>query len=70
MEALQLDLFKENSEVELLQEKVGDLNLKLGNLRRGFFARYRTQGTVNLELHGELEALKKRLDFLEKAVSA
>lgn len=58
--AVQLDLFEEFSEVDLLRKELADVKQRNENVRRGIFARHTELCKLFLELKDEVDRLKLR----------
>ncbi len=58
--AVQLDLFEELSEVDILRKELADVKQRSENVRRGIFARHNELSKLFLELKDEIDKLKLR----------
>ena len=58
--AVQLDLFQEFSETDLLRKELADVKQRSENVRRGIFARHTELCKLFLELKDEVDKLKSR----------
>lgn len=58
--AVQLDLFEEFSEVDLLRKELADVKQRSENVRRGIFARHNQLSKLFIELKDEIDKLKTR----------
>lgn len=58
--AVQLDLFEELSEVDILRRELADVKQRSENVRRGIFARHNELSKLFLELKDEIDKLKLR----------
>lgn len=58
MMAVQLDLFEEMTEVDILRKELADVKQSSENVRRGIFARHNALSKLFLELKDEIDKLK------------
>tara|TARA_R110000868_G_scaffold312776_1_gene573732 strand:+ start:231 stop:410 length:180 start_codon:yes stop_codon:yes gene_type:complete len=58
--AVQLDLFEELSDVDILRKELADVKQRNENVRRGIFARHTELSKLFLELKDEVDKLKLR----------
>lgn len=56
--AVQLDLFEEMTEVDILRKELADVKQSSENVRRGIFARHNALSKLFLELKDEIDKLK------------
>jgi hypothetical protein len=60
MQALQFDMFEDNTEMGALRRELEAVHSELSNVRRGLFARHGQLAGLYLELKKELEDIKRR----------
>lgn len=58
--AVQLDLFEELSDVDILRKELADVKQRSENVRRGIFARHNELAKLFVELKDEVDKLKLR----------
>ena len=58
--AVQLELFEEFSETDLLRKELADVKQRGENVRRGIFARHNELAKLFIELKDEVDKLKLR----------
>jgi hypothetical protein len=59
MAAIQLKLFEETSELDMLRAELAEVKARSENVRRGLFARHNELSKLYIELKEELDGLKK-----------
>lgn len=57
--AIQLDLFRELSEVDILRQELEEVRSRNENVRKGIFARHNELAKLYLELSEKVEKLTK-----------
>jgi len=57
--AIQLDLFQELSEIEILRQELADVRARNENVRKGIFARHNELAKLYVELSEKLDKLTK-----------
>lgn len=57
--AIQLDLFRELSEVDILRKELEEVRSRNENVRKGIFARHNELAKLYLELSEKVEKLTK-----------
>lgn len=57
--AIQLDLFRELSEVDILRKELEEVRLRNENVRKGIFARHNELAKLYIELSEKIEKLNK-----------
>jgi hypothetical protein len=60
----QLDLFKSNDEISLMQKEITDIKTQTNNVRRGMFARHTELSQIILEQQKRLEQLEDQIKCL------
>jgi hypothetical protein len=63
---MQLELFENNTEVELLKKEIRDIRDRSENVRRGLFARHNELAKLYMEQKEEIDQLKRFINA-EKA---
>jgi hypothetical protein len=59
MTAIQLKLFEETTEIDILKAELADVKARSENVRRGLFARHSELSRLYIELKEELESVKR-----------
>jgi len=57
--AIQLDLFRELSEVDILRKELEEIRSRNENVRKGIFARHNELAKLYIELSEKIEKLNK-----------
>jgi len=57
--AIQLDLFRELSEVDILRKELEEVRSRNENVRKGIFARHNELAKLYIELSEKIEKLNK-----------
>jgi len=55
--AIQLDLFQELSEIEILRQELADVRARNENVRKGIFARHNELAKLYVQLSEKVETL-------------
>ena len=59
MAAVQLKLFEETSEIDMLRAELAEVKARSENVRRGLFARHGELAKLYVELKDELDEIKR-----------
>ncbi len=59
MSAVQLKLFEETSELDMLRAELAEVKSRSENVRRGLFARHDALSKLYIELKDELDEIKR-----------
>lgn len=66
MTAIQLELFEENSEIDILRKEMSHMRTSQDNVRKGMFARHAELVKMYLKQQDEIEILRSMLLKVQK----